>query len=139
MEILDASSKLQVERNYFKVRVVILWFIPVVLYFIFKALHWSGGNILLIFGTAGFSAYLWSGLYFLKAKHSFNTALSILAAIWLIFLCYGAFLNRGIPFNTKALMVYIVVFSIYFIIYFLIFQKRFKKSNIKVNDPPVIK
>jgi hypothetical protein len=121
-ETLDQGLLQTAGKKRFKIRAVVIWSILLLIGLGCRLVHFPGGSALLICCSAGLQAYCLNGLFHANERNRLNSGLSLLGLLLFLFLLWAAFFNEGIPYNTNALMTYLVVFLVYFILYFLMFQ-----------------
>jgi hypothetical protein len=128
-EILDTETKEETGQKYFRLRALIIWLSVLAIWVLFVVRSWGGATLVLLFATAGLSAYSLNGLVRLKGKYTLNLVFAMFSILWILYLFYGAFLNEGIPLNTRGLMAFSVVFGIYFVAYFFLVGRFSSKKN----------
>ena len=132
-ETLDSPSRFSVVNYRFRVAPLIIWCSFIFVGIVFKVMHWPGSAILILFTTAGLTAWTVSDAYFLQGKNWTVNSMVIGGVLWVLFMLWGIFFNDGYPYNFDGLLMYFVVFSIYALIYFIIKSrkmKRVRRSNI---------
>ncbi|HBS88223.1 MAG: hypothetical protein A2W91_04545 [Bacteroidetes bacterium GWF2_38_335] len=124
--LIDSKRELKI----FRPTPLLIWSILVIIAFLFKTMHWPFGNMMIIFYTAGFSAYIVNGFIWLKKKNFIGWVLMALAVFWFCKLVYGAVFSGGYPFNYKALGLYVAVFLCLYAFYELL--KRHQRRRLKI-------
>lgn len=107
-EIIDDIIKKKPSYQ-LKVYILIIWILFILLGIAFSLMNWPGKNILILFSTAGFSAYSFSGFLTYKGSHILNSICTVISLCWLLVMLFGIFFNNGIPFNRFGLILYIVI------------------------------
>ncbi len=128
-EILDDNLIPQKKQYEFKSRIIIIWSIIILIGIIFKFMRWPGGIVFYVVGSAGLSAYSFSGFLTLKGKHPVNNAFFCMSLVWILFLLYGIYFNGGYPINGKGFSVFLGVFAAYFIFYGMVKKYRNWRSD----------
>ena len=94
----------------------------------FKIMHWPFANVLIVFNSAGLTAWLFTDFYFLKGKNIIVNILSIVSILWILIIIWGMFFNDGYPYNFEGFMFFLIIFIVYSLVYFLI--KSYKVRRI---------
>ena len=103
MTLDDDLIKNNLRKKYvFKLIPAFSTLIPLNLGYIFKVMHWPGGNLLIMSGCAFFVAISISRLLRLKLSNPLSNMLSIISAFIILFMIIGPLFNFSFPFNPKA-------------------------------------
>jgi hypothetical protein len=117
-------------KNKYKFRItpIIIWIAFLFVGIAFKIMHWPFANVLIVFNSAGLTAWLFTDSYFLKGKNIIVNILSIVSILWILIIIWGMFFNDGYPYNFEGFILFLIIFIVYSLVYFLI--KSYKVRRI---------
>jgi len=128
---LDDHLLQKSETPAFKARPAIIWGIILAIGIFSRLMHWPSATIIL-FSSAGLTAYAISGLITFKGRNRPNLILSIAGMAWTLVLVGTVLFHSVLLFNVKGLYIFLGVFVVCFIGYEL--QKRGQRRARKKRD-----
>ena len=129
-DILD-KPLIDNKQNYrFKGKVILILFVLIGLSSLMDNSEIPGGRFLVALFIHSLVTYSIFSFFILRGSNLLNNIFSILSVIWVAFIIWGAFFNKGYPYNVYALRNIGIIIVVLAIFQLLIYLRKKNKSQL---------
>lgn len=129
-EILDQPFTNTKYKSLLRKKVYLIWASILILGLVFKLVHWPFSALLILLPSAVLLAYSLNGFVRRKERNVFNSIISLLGFIWMLFMIIENLMTGGdgYPFNQFGLRFFLIALFLSFGIYYFILYRKSKKN-----------